>query len=71
MLIAGLFHAAHNATVNPTGLGVAVLDLPQGEVLFVVGVLVMLAAVVVVLATRRRLGLPRAAEGQSAGRPGR
>jgi hypothetical protein len=47
VLIAGLFHAAHNATVNPTGLGVAVLDLPQGEVLFVVGVLVLLAAVVV------------------------
>ncbi len=71
VLIAGLFHAAHNATVNPTGLGPAVLDLPQGEVLFVVGVLVMLASVVVVLATRRRLGLPRAAEGESAGRPDR
>ena len=75
VLIAGLFHAAHNATVNPTGLGVAVLDLPQGEVLFVVGVLVMLAAVIVVLATRRRLGVPRAGEpdGQagaaSTGRP--
>jgi membrane protease YdiL (CAAX protease family) len=71
VLIGGLFHAMHNATVNPMGLGVAVLDLPQGEVLFVVGVLVMLAAVVVVLATHRRLGLPRAADGESAGRPGR
>jgi uncharacterized protein len=71
VLIAGLFHAAHNATVNPTGLGVAVLDLPQGEVLVVVGVLVMLAAVVLVPATRRRLGLPRAAEGESAARPDR
>jgi hypothetical protein len=51
VLIAGLFHATHNATVNPTGFGGAVLDLPQGEVLVVVGVLVMLAAVVVVFAT--------------------
>lgn len=58
VLIGGLFHAMHNAIVNPTGLGVAVLGLPQGEALLVVGVLVMLAAVVVVLATRRRLGLP-------------
>ena len=71
VLIAGLFHAVHNATVNPTGLAVAVLDLPQGEVLFVVGVLVVLAALVVVFATHRRLGLPRAAPGESAGRPGR
>lgn len=58
VLIGGLFHAMHNAIVNPTGLGVAVLGLPQGEALLVVGVLAMLAAVVVVLATRRRLGLP-------------
>lgn len=58
VLIGGLFHAMHNAIVNPTGLGVAVLGLPQGEALLVVGVLVMLAAVVVVFATRRRLGLP-------------
>lgn len=71
VLIGGLFHAMHNATVNPTGFGVAVLELPQGEVLFVVGVLVMLAAVIVVLATHRRLGLPHAGEGGSTGRPGR
>lgn len=69
VLIAGLFHAAHNATVNPTGLGVAVLDLPQGEVLFVVGVVVMLVAVVVVLATHRRLGLPRVKEAEDADAP--
>ena len=29
VLIAGLFHAMHNALVNPTGLGVATLDLPS------------------------------------------
>jgi uncharacterized protein len=63
VLVAGIFHAAHNATVNPTGLGVAVLELPQGEALFVVGVLVMLAGLGLVLATHRRLGLP------AAGRP--
>jgi uncharacterized protein len=68
VLIAGLFHAMHNATVNPTGFGVAVLDLPQDDVLFVVGFLVMLAALVVVLATRRRLGLPRTSKPEGAGR---
>ena len=62
VLIGGLFHAMHNATVNKSGLAGAVLELPQGEVLFVTGVLVMLAAVVVVIATHRRLGLPRAVE---------
>jgi membrane protease YdiL (CAAX protease family) len=58
VLIGGLFHATHNATVNPTGLAVAVLGLPQDEVIFVVSLLVMVAAVVVVSATRGRLGLP-------------
>jgi uncharacterized protein len=58
VLIGGLFHAMHNATVNPTGLAVAVLDLPQGEVLFLTGVLVLLAGVVVAVATHGRLGLP-------------
>jgi uncharacterized protein len=70
VLVVGLFHAAHNATVNPTGLGVAVLELPQGEVLFVAGVLVMLVAVVLVIATRGRLGPPpavRSAAGQADG----
>jgi membrane protease YdiL (CAAX protease family) len=62
VLIGGLFHAMHNATVNRSGFAVAVLDLPQGEVLFLTGVLVLLAAVVVVFATRRRLGLPRTPE---------
>jgi membrane protease YdiL (CAAX protease family) len=62
VLIAGLFHATFNATVNPTGLTVAVLDLPQGDVVVVVGALVVVAAVAVVIATHRRLGLPRTAE---------
>lgn len=31
VLIAGLFHATHNATVNPTGFAVAVLHLPRGR----------------------------------------
>ena len=51
VLIAGLFHAMHNAMVNPTGLGVAALDLPQAEVL------VVLAGAIIAFATRRRLGL--------------
>jgi hypothetical protein len=58
VLIAGLFHATHNATVNPTGLAVAVLDLPQGEVVYVTGGLVVLAAIAVVVATGGRLGRP-------------
>jgi membrane protease YdiL (CAAX protease family) len=58
VLIAGLFHAMHNATVNPTGLGVAVLDLPQVDVLVVLSGIVVLAGVAVVVATRRRLGRP-------------
>jgi membrane protease YdiL (CAAX protease family) len=58
VLIAGLFHAMHNALVNPTGLGVAVLDLPQPEVLAILAGLVVLAGMVVAAATRGRLGLP-------------
>ena len=56
VLIAGVFHATHNATVNPTGFAVAVLGLPQGEVLYVVGALVILAAITVIIATHGRLG---------------
>ena len=56
VLIAGLFHATFNATVNPTGLAVAVLDLPQDEVVVVVGALVVVAAAVVTVATHGRLG---------------
>jgi CAAX protease family protein len=56
VLIAGLFHATHNATVNPTGFAVAVLHLPQGEILYVLGALVTLAAAGIIIATRGRLG---------------
>jgi uncharacterized protein len=67
VLIGGLFHAMHNATVNPTGLAVAVLDLPQGEVLFLTAVLVLLAGVVVAVATHGRLGVPGPRSSQTAG----
>jgi membrane protease YdiL (CAAX protease family) len=56
VLIAGMFHAAFNATVNPHGFGVAVLELPQEELPYVVGGLVVLAGVAVAVATRGRLG---------------
>ena len=58
VLIAGLFHAMHNAIVNPTGL-VAVVGLPQFEVLVIMAGIVVLAGAIVVLATRGRLGLKR------------
>lgn len=63
VLIAGLFHAMHNAMVNPTGLGVAVLDLPQAEVLVILAGLVVLVGIVVAAATRGRLGLPSSLQG--------
>jgi membrane protease YdiL (CAAX protease family) len=58
VLIAGLFHSMHNAIVNPTGL-VAVVGLPQFEVLVIMAGIVVLAGAIVVLATRGRLGLKR------------
>jgi uncharacterized protein len=58
VLIAGLFHSMHNAIVNSTGL-VAVVDLPQFEVLVIMAGIVVLAGAIVVLATRGRLGLKR------------
>jgi len=58
VLIAGLFHSMHNAIVNPTGL-VALVDLPQFEVLVIMAGIVVLAGAIVVLATRGRLGLKR------------
>jgi hypothetical protein len=61
VLIAGLFHAMHNALVNPTGLGVAVLGLPQVEILAILAGLVILAGLAVAAATRGRLGHPSAA----------
>jgi uncharacterized protein len=61
VLIAGLFHAMHNAIVNPTGL-VAVVGLPQSDVLVIMAGLVVLAAVIIAIATRGRLGLKRPSE---------
>jgi hypothetical protein len=58
VLIAGLFHSMHNAIVNPTGL-VAVVDLPQFEVLVIMAGIVVLAAAIIGMATRGRLGLKR------------
>jgi hypothetical protein len=56
VLIAGLFHSMHNAIVNPTGL-VAVVALPQFEVLVIMAGVVVLAAAIIALASRGRLGL--------------
>jgi uncharacterized protein len=65
VLIGGLFHAMHNALVNPTGFGVAVLGLPQTEILIIVSGLFILAAAVVAVTTRGRLGLPSATQHQT------
>jgi uncharacterized protein len=59
VLIAGLFHSMHNAIVNSTGL-VAVVELPQFEVLVIMDGIVVLAAAIIAVATRGRLGLNRA-----------
>jgi uncharacterized protein len=58
VLIAGLFHSMHNAIVNSTGL-VALVGLPQFEVLVIMGGIVVLAAAIIAVATRGRLGLKR------------
>jgi membrane protease YdiL (CAAX protease family) len=58
VLIAGLFHSMHNAIVNSTGL-VAVVALPQFEVLVIMAGIVVLAAAIIAVATRGRLGLKR------------
>ena len=52
VLIAGPFHSMHNAIVNPTGL-VAVVSLPQFEVLVIMAGIVVLAAVVIAVANQR------------------
>jgi hypothetical protein len=58
VLIAGLFHSLHNAIVSSTGL-VAVFGLPQFEVLVILAGIVVLAAAIIAVATRGRLGLNR------------
>jgi hypothetical protein len=58
VLIAGLFHSMHNAIVNTAGL-VAVVALPRFEVLVIMAGIVVLAAPIIAVATRGRLGLKR------------
>jgi hypothetical protein len=58
VLIAGLFHSMHNAIVNSAGL-VAVVALPQFEVLVIMAGIVVLDAAIIAIATRGRLGLKR------------
>jgi hypothetical protein len=53
-----LFHSMHNAIVNPSGL-VAVVGLPQFEMLVIMGGIVVLAAAIIAVATRGRLELKR------------
>jgi uncharacterized protein len=59
VLIAGLFHAMHNAMVNPTGLGVTVYSVPQTDILVIISGLAILAGGIIAVATRGRLGLKR------------
>ena len=56
VLIAGLFHSMHNAIVNSSGL-VAVVGLPQFDVLVIMAGLVVLAGAIIAITTRGRLGL--------------
>jgi hypothetical protein len=55
VLIAGSFPSMHNAIVNTTGL-VAVVALPQFEVLVIMAGIVVLAAAIIVVATPRPSG---------------
>jgi uncharacterized protein len=59
VLIAGLFHAMHNAMVNPTGLGIAVYGVPQTDILVIISGLAIVAGGIIAAATRGRLGLRR------------
>jgi hypothetical protein len=54
----------HNAIVNSTGL-VAVVALPQFEVLVIMAGIVVLAAAIIAIATLGRLGLNGRAEARS------
>ena len=49
----------HNAIVNSAGLVSAVVALPQFEVLVIMAGIVVLAAAIIAVATRGRLGLNR------------
>jgi len=59
VFIAGLFHAMHNAMVNPTGLGIAVYGVPQTDILVIIPGLAIVAGGIIAAATRGRLGLRR------------
>jgi len=56
----------HNAIVNSTGL-VAVVALPQLEVLVIMAGIVVLAASIIAIATLGRLGLKRSCRGTLGG----
>lgn len=56
VLIAGSCHSMHNGIVNSAGL-VGVVALPQFEVLVIMAGIVVLAAAIIAVATRGRLGL--------------
>jgi membrane protease YdiL (CAAX protease family) len=62
VLIAGLFHAMHNAMVNPTGLGVTVYGVPQTDILVIISGLAILTGGIIAVATRGRLGLKRSSQ---------
>lgn len=66
VLIAGLFHATFNSTINPSGFAVAVLELPHEEVFVVLMAIVVVVGAVVAVATRGRLGLPATGEAEPA-----
>jgi hypothetical protein len=57
-LIAGLFHATFNSTVNPGGFAINVLDIPSEEAFVILMAIVVLVGAVIAVATRGRLGLP-------------
>jgi CAAX protease family protein len=59
VFIAGLFHAMHNAMVNPTGLGIAAYGIPQTDILVIISGLAIVAGGIIAVATRGRLGLGR------------
>lgn len=69
VLIAGLFHATFNSTINPSGFAVAVLDLPHEEVFVVLMGIVVVAGAVVVVVTRARLGFPAPREAEPSPAP--
>jgi membrane protease YdiL (CAAX protease family) len=66
VLIAGLFHATFNSTINPGGFAVAVLDLPREEAFVLLMGIAVVAGAVVAVTTRGRLGLPSQRAEQSA-----